>query len=162
MKTVILNCNNISQYYYFTVFFFLINAALVSIRDFQNHYKILPTPNFWTVLYFLKLAHTSLSDMAPIPLLNSWWHFRECFLPTSYSDCPSLTFVLFSHNLSVSRICISVSTFWACRKVLQPSWNCQLVMHSLSFAFFYTLTSKPTELLRGTQSIAVRRMASCS
>ncbi len=33
MKIVILNCNNILQYYSFTVFFDLINAGLVSMRD---------------------------------------------------------------------------------------------------------------------------------
>ncbi len=33
-KTVILNCNNISQYYCFYCIFDQINVALVSIRDF--------------------------------------------------------------------------------------------------------------------------------
>jgi len=38
----------------FLVFFFLnqINAGLKSIRDYiQNHFKILPTINFWKVVY---------------------------------------------------------------------------------------------------------------
>ncbi len=40
---------NISQYYWFYCIFDQINAALVSIRDFQRH-NIL-TPHFWTVVY---------------------------------------------------------------------------------------------------------------
>ncbi len=36
-KMIILNCNNISQYYCFYCIFDQINAAVVSIRDFQKH-----------------------------------------------------------------------------------------------------------------------------
>ncbi len=36
IEKVILNCNNISQYYCFTVIFLNINAHLVSIRDFSK------------------------------------------------------------------------------------------------------------------------------
>ena len=39
-KTIILNCNNISQYYCFFCIYYEINAALMSIRDFvQKHEK---------------------------------------------------------------------------------------------------------------------------
>ncbi len=49
---IILNCN-ISHYY---CIFGQINEALVNIRDFlQKHYKILLTPNFWTVEYVMLL-----------------------------------------------------------------------------------------------------------
>lgn len=93
------------------------------------------------VVNFFKFAHMckwAIWDM-------TWAIFPPCeFLMTlswvSLYILTVLTFVLFSYNLSVSHIYISVSTFWACRKVLQPSWNCQSVMHSLSSAFFYTFT----------------------
>ncbi len=45
-------CNNIFKKSVFTVFLNQINTALESIRDtFHKHYKILPTPNFWMVVY---------------------------------------------------------------------------------------------------------------
>ncbi len=48
--SVILICNNILQYYYFSIFD-QINAALVSIRDFfQKHFKIF-TEHKLTVVY---------------------------------------------------------------------------------------------------------------
>ncbi len=58
MRTLILNRDNISQYYSFYYIFYQINAALVNCRDsFEKHKKIWPIPywpNFWTVLYITK------------------------------------------------------------------------------------------------------------
>ncbi len=45
--TVILNCNNISDYKHFYCIFYQTNAALVSITFFLN----VPIPNFWMVRY---------------------------------------------------------------------------------------------------------------
>ncbi len=55
--TIFMNRNQLFQiviiFHNIAVFFHQINAALVSIRDFfQNHKKILPAQNFWTVVYF--------------------------------------------------------------------------------------------------------------
>ncbi len=45
-KKRILNCNNISQYTFFLLYFDQINAALVSRRDFfQKHLKIVIIQN---------------------------------------------------------------------------------------------------------------------
>ncbi len=40
----------------FLLYFYCINAALMSKRDFLKHYKILPTLNFWTVEYVIYLT----------------------------------------------------------------------------------------------------------
>ncbi len=51
-KTIILNCNTISQYYCFYCIFDQIIAAFESRRAyFKKHKKILLTPMFWIVLY---------------------------------------------------------------------------------------------------------------
>ncbi len=39
IETGILNCNNISQYYCFSVFFIKLNAALMTRRNFFKKYK---------------------------------------------------------------------------------------------------------------------------
>ncbi len=91
-KTVIWNCNNISQYYCFYCIFNQINAALVRIRDFlpiltiwiMVYSKILENlVNFWVSKWSQNFHFCVNCSFKTIPFFNLCklqWTASHCFL----------------------------------------------------------------------------------
>ncbi len=90
LKTVILNCNNISQYYCFYCIFNHINAALMSIRFFfpksfnVKSYQHSNSIMFWKIIVMVPDGNLSLK-----------WFITKWMLPSS-----KLTLFLNSDNKS--------------------------------------------------------------